>query len=57
MSGKGSSAKGKAGQAKQRQKYQNSFAYKSDKYATHMRDITALPVQGLCKRCVDIIDW
>ncbi|KAJ3074363.1 hypothetical protein HDU98_011432 [Podochytrium sp. JEL0797] len=57
MSGKGSTAKGKTGQQKQKQKHQNLFAYKSDKYATHMTAITALPVQGLCKRCVEIIQW
>ncbi|KAI9342561.1 hypothetical protein BDR26DRAFT_859177 [Obelidium mucronatum] len=57
MSGKGSSAKGKTGQQKHRQKHQNTYAFQSDKYATHMAAITALPVQGLCKRCVEIIQW
>ncbi|KAI8622048.1 hypothetical protein BC830DRAFT_1250153 [Chytriomyces sp. MP71] len=57
MAGSGSSAKGKAGQAKQKQKYQNTFAFKSDKYSSKQAEINELPVQGLCKHCLDIIQW
>ncbi|KND04797.1 uncharacterized protein SPPG_00500 [Spizellomyces punctatus DAOM BR117] len=57
MAGKVSSAKGKGGATKSRQKYQNTFAYKPHKKDTVALKIAALPAKGLCQRCLDIVDW
>ncbi|KAJ3207630.1 hypothetical protein HDU82_003517 [Entophlyctis luteolus] len=57
MSSKVSSSKGKSGQSKQRQRHQNTYAFKADKYSSKQAEISALPVQGLCSRCADIISW
>ncbi|KAI9014965.1 hypothetical protein BC832DRAFT_180347 [Gaertneriomyces semiglobifer] len=52
-----SSAKGKAGQGKQRQRHQNSFAWKPNKKDTHAVKLATSPTQGLCQRCYDIVEW
>jgi hypothetical protein len=57
VGGKVSTAKGKSGNRKPRQKYQNTFAYQPSKYSTQAQVIAKLPVQGLCKKCQDIILW
>ncbi|KAI8913973.1 hypothetical protein DFJ77DRAFT_501253 [Powellomyces hirtus] len=57
MAGKVSTAKGKTGATKSRQKYQNTFAFKPNKNNTAAVRIVNLPAQGLCQRCLDIIDW
>ncbi|KAJ3414547.1 hypothetical protein HDV05_006461 [Chytridiales sp. JEL 0842] len=57
VSGKVSTSKGKSGSRKPRQKHQNTFAYAPSKYSTQAQIIAGLPVQGLCKRCMDIILW
>ncbi|KAJ3144422.1 hypothetical protein HDU89_008248 [Geranomyces variabilis] len=57
MSSRVSTAKGKTGAQKSRQKYQNTFAFKPDKNNQSASKIAALPAQGLCQKCLDIIDW
>ncbi|KAI9102656.1 hypothetical protein DFS34DRAFT_701455 [Phlyctochytrium arcticum] len=52
-----SSAKGKSGTGKQPQKYQNVFAWKPDKRNTHALKISQTPSSGLCRKCLDIIEW
>ncbi|KAI8851372.1 hypothetical protein BC829DRAFT_425040 [Chytridium lagenaria] len=52
-----SSAKGKKGAGKVSQKHQNSFAFQPSKHNPHAMKLAALPAQGLCGKCVDIIDW
>ncbi|KJE97211.1 hypothetical protein CAOG_07654 [Capsaspora owczarzaki ATCC 30864] len=42
---------------KQGQKYQNAFAYQHNKNSKLTKRIMALPVDGLCFRCKDIVDW
>ncbi len=52
-----SSAKGKAGQKKQAQKYQNHFAFVPNKYSTAALKIAAISIEGVCQRCKDILEW
>ncbi|KAJ3206526.1 hypothetical protein HDU67_008107 [Dinochytrium kinnereticum] len=52
-----SSAKGKRGSVKSAQKYQNTFAFQPSKHNPHAIKLAAIPVQGLCGKCVDIIEW
>ncbi|KAJ1922548.1 hypothetical protein IWQ60_004990 [Tieghemiomyces parasiticus] len=39
------------------QKYQNSHAFIHNRNSKKTRTILALPVNGLCKRCYDVIQW
>ncbi|CAH1756770.1 418_t:CDS:2 [Entrophospora sp. SA101] len=39
------------------QKYQNSFAFKPNKNSKKSKIINSLPIDGLCKRCKDIVEW
>eukprot|EP00842_Homolaphlyctis_polyrhiza_P006028 jgi/Hompol1/6426/HPOL_002155-RA len=57
MSGKVSSSKGKGGAKKSGQKYQNKFAFAPNKYSAVAQKRAAMPVQGVCQRCMDIIQW
>ena len=57
MAGKGSSAKGKAGQRKQGQKHKNQFAFVPNKFSAVALKIASLPIEGVCKRCTDILQW
>ncbi|KAI8928094.1 hypothetical protein BC831DRAFT_449798 [Entophlyctis helioformis] len=52
-----SSSKGKAGAQKGRQKYQNRTAFTPNKFSPVALKIAARPVQGVCQRCLDIINW
>ncbi|KAJ3259677.1 hypothetical protein HK103_001938 [Boothiomyces macroporosus] len=52
-----STAKGKAGQKKQGQKHKNSFAFVPNKFSPVAMKIAATPIQGVCQRCKDIIEW
>ncbi|KAJ1735782.1 hypothetical protein LPJ61_000379 [Coemansia biformis] len=51
MSTRGSGAK------KGAPKYQNTFAYKHNPKSVKTQKILALPVDGLCRRCTDQINW
>eukprot|EP00128_Syssomonas_multiformis_P004568 Colp12_sorted_trinity150504_noHs@15196 len=55
MAGRVSTAKGN--NAKKGQKYQNTFAYKHNKNSKKTEVILNMPIDGLCARCKDIIEW
>lgn len=42
---------------KQGQKYQNTFAFKHNKNSKLTLKIKASPLDKLCKRCFDILEW
>ncbi|KAJ2609469.1 hypothetical protein H4S08_004039 [Coemansia sp. RSA 1365] len=46
-----------SGAKKGPQKYQNKFAYSHNKGSKKTQVILALPVDGLCRRCTDQIQW
>ncbi|KAJ2760206.1 hypothetical protein IWQ56_005544 [Coemansia nantahalensis] len=46
-----------SGARKGAQKYQNTFAYKHNPKSKKTQTILALPVDGLCRRCTDQINW
>ncbi|KAI8321282.1 hypothetical protein GQ54DRAFT_304890 [Martensiomyces pterosporus] len=46
-----------SGAKKGAQKYQNSFAYTHNKSSKKTQTILALPVDGLCQRCTDVVLW
>ncbi|KAJ3273993.1 hypothetical protein HDV01_003663 [Terramyces sp. JEL0728] len=52
-----STARGKTGQKKQGQKYKNAFAFVPNKFSPVAIKIAATPIQGVCQRCKDIIEW
>ncbi|EGF77663.1 hypothetical protein BATDEDRAFT_91619 [Batrachochytrium dendrobatidis JAM81] len=52
-----SSAKGKRGTKKGAQRHQNSFAFTTNRFSPAAIKISHLPVQGVCQRCLDIIQW
>ena len=39
------------------QKYQNTFKYKHNKASKRTAHILALPLGGVCRRCMDILQW
>ncbi|KAI9221151.1 hypothetical protein BC828DRAFT_381831 [Blastocladiella britannica] len=45
------------GAQKKGQKYQNTTAFRHNKASKKTKDILALPVQGLCARCFEIVEW
>ncbi|KAI9136496.1 hypothetical protein BKA69DRAFT_1103798 [Paraphysoderma sedebokerense] len=45
------------GSKKQGQKYKNVTAYKHNRNSKLTKKILALPVQGLCHRCYEVIEW
>ncbi|KAJ2550493.1 hypothetical protein EV175_004046 [Coemansia sp. RSA 1933] len=45
------------GAKKGAQKYQNEFAYKHNKGSKTTKKILELPVDGLCRRCTDQVEW
>ncbi|KAJ1918721.1 hypothetical protein H4219_002443 [Mycoemilia scoparia] len=47
----------KSGAKKGAQKYQNKEAYKHNRNSKRTKEILALPVDGLCKHCTEIILW
>ncbi|KAJ1642063.1 hypothetical protein LPJ64_006052 [Coemansia asiatica] len=51
------SSRGHSGAKKSGQKYQNTFAFTHNKGSKTTKKILALPVDGLCKRCTDQIQW
>ncbi|ORZ39975.1 hypothetical protein BCR44DRAFT_97083 [Catenaria anguillulae PL171] len=50
-------AKTSTGGKKQGQKYQNTTAFRHNKASKKTKEILALPVQGVCARCFEIIEW
>ncbi|KAJ2784437.1 hypothetical protein H4R18_001147 [Coemansia javaensis] len=46
-----------SGAKKGAQKYQNTFAYKHNRRSKKTQVILALPVDGLCRRCTDQVNW
>ena len=42
---------------KQGQKYQNAFAFKHNKNSKLTLKIRQSPLDNLCKRCFDILEW
>lgn len=57
MSSKVSSAKGSKGQKKPAQKHKNTFAFLPNKFSPAALKIAATPIQGVCQRCKDILEW
>ncbi|KAI9206314.1 uncharacterized protein BJ171DRAFT_566670 [Polychytrium aggregatum] len=57
MSSKVSSAKGKRGAKKSGQKHQNTFAFTVSKHSYIQQKIAAAPISGLCRHCVEILQW
>ncbi|KNE68806.1 hypothetical protein AMAG_13446 [Allomyces macrogynus ATCC 38327] len=51
------SSKVSTGGKKKAQKHQNTTAFRHNKASRKTREILALPVQGLCARCFEIVDW
>ncbi|OMJ18937.1 hypothetical protein AYI70_g5044 [Smittium culicis] len=47
----------KSGAKKGPQKFQNSFAFTHNKGSKTTKKILALPIEGLCTRCYDQIQW
>ncbi|KAL1920051.1 uncharacterized protein VTP21DRAFT_1197 [Calcarisporiella thermophila] len=39
------------------QKYQNTFSYKHNRNSKKTKKIAASPIQGLCARCTEVIEW
>ncbi|RKP36683.1 hypothetical protein BJ085DRAFT_299, partial [Dimargaris cristalligena] len=52
-----STSKGSTGARKSGQKYQNTTAYTHNRNSRRTREILALPVNGLCQKCHDTIQW
>ncbi|KAK9720717.1 hypothetical protein K7432_003950 [Basidiobolus ranarum] len=46
-----------SGAKKGAQKYQNTTAYRHNKNSKKTREINALPISGLCQRCLDVLEW
>ena len=42
---------------KKGQAYQNSFTFKHNKNSMLTRKIAKAPIDKMCKRCVDIVEW
>jgi hypothetical protein len=42
---------------KKGQKYQNNFAFKHNKNSLLTRKIRESPLDNLCERCMDILEW
>ena len=47
----------KGNNKKQGQAYKNVTAFKHNKNSKTTRKINALPINGLCQRCFDIVQW
>ena len=47
----------KSGAKKGAQKYQNKEAYRHNRNSKKTKEILAMPVNGLCKRCTEIVLW
>ncbi|CAG8717232.1 5396_t:CDS:2, partial [Acaulospora morrowiae] len=39
------------------QKYQNTFAFHANKNSKKTKTINSLPIDGVCQKCKDIIEW
>ncbi|CAG8644165.1 19497_t:CDS:2 [Dentiscutata erythropus] len=46
-----------SGKKKGAQKYQNAYAFRANKNSKKTKIINSLPINGICKRCKDIIEW
>ncbi|CAG8833789.1 32179_t:CDS:2, partial [Gigaspora margarita] len=46
-----------SGKKKGAQKHQNSYAFHANKNSKKTKLINSLPINGVCKRCKDIIEW
>jgi hypothetical protein len=44
-------------QKKKGQAYQNAFAFKHNKNSMLTKKIAKAPIDKMCKRCVDIVEW
>ncbi|KAJ1675619.1 hypothetical protein EV182_000914 [Spiromyces aspiralis] len=47
----------KSGAKKSGQKYQNKEAYRHNRNSRRTKEILAMPVDGLCRRCTDMVLW
>ncbi|KAG0259322.1 hypothetical protein DFQ27_004125 [Actinomortierella ambigua] len=47
----------KGNNRKQGQTYKNTFAFHANKGSRITKQIAAMPIGGLCSKCVDVIEW
>ncbi|CAG8464617.1 9631_t:CDS:2 [Dentiscutata heterogama] len=46
-----------SGKKKGAQKHKNTYAFRANKNSKKTNLINSLPINGICKRCKDIIEW